>query len=280
MFKVIHSAFLSLLLVLSQPIFAETEEDPWEGFNRSMFSFNTALDNAIVKPVAKGYDWITPNFVQKGVSNFFSNLGEVSNVTNNFLQAKFVGTVASTGRFLINSTIGIFGLFDVASALGINEYDEDFGQTLGYWGVSSGPYLMLPFFGPSTVRDGTGLVVEYFYEEEIDLLHLTLEEEIALLALDVVQTRVHLFSVESLIIGDSYSFIRDVYLQNRAYAVNDGAPAPKKTKKDISLDDGDSWGEESEDDSWGDETEDDSWGDEEVEDSWGDEVEEDSWGDE
>lgn len=272
MLKVMHSALLSLLLVLSQPIFAETEEDPWEGFNRSMFTFNTALDNAVLKPVAQGYDWVTPNVVQKGVSNFFSNLGEVSNITNNLLQAKFVGTVASTGRFLINSTIGIFGIFDVASALGISEYNEDFGQTLGYWGVSSGPYLVLPFFGPSTVRDGTGLVIEYVYNDEIDLLHLTLEEEIALLALDVVQTRVHLFSVESLIIGDPYTFIRDVYLQNREFEVHDGTPPSKKSQKNISLDDGDSWGEDNDDDSWGDdEVEEDSWGDEEIEeDSWGD----------
>ena len=212
--------------------------------------------------------------VQKGVTNFFSNLGEIGNITNNILQLKLVGTASSTGRFLINSTLGIFGIFDVASRFGIDEYDEDFGQTLGYWGVDSGPYLVLPFFGPSTVRDGTGLAIEYYYDDaDIDLLNLHWEEELALDVLDVVQTRAHLLSAESLIIGDRYSFVRDVYLQTRAYEVYDGN-VPTKSKKqnqDISLDD-DSW----EDDSWGEETEDDSWGDDSAEDSWGDES---SWDD-
>ena len=274
MWKLVSSLFFSLLLTVSPPVLAETEEDPWEGFNRSMFNFNDTLDGAILKPIATGYKAVTPNFVQKGVTNFFSNLGEIENITNNILQLKLVGTAASTGRFLINSTLGIFGLFDVASRFGINEYDEDFGQTLGYWGVGSGPYLVLPFFGPSTVRDGTGLVVDYYYDSGMDLLELTFEEEVALYGLDLVQTRAHLLSAESLIIGDRYSFVRDVYLQTRAYEVYDGnVPAkPRKQNQDISLDD-DSWGEE---DSWGEDSAEDSWGEE---DSWGDEASEDSWGD-
>jgi len=274
MWKLISSLCFSLLLAVSQPVLAEVEEDPWEGFNRTMVNFNDTLDGAILKPVAKGYKAVTPNVVQKGVTNFFSNLGEIGNITNNILQLKLVGTASSTGRFLINSTLGIFGLFDVASRFGIDEYDEDFGQTLGYWGVDSGPYLVLPFFGPSTVRDGTGLAIEYYYDDaDIDLLDLHWEAELALDVLDVVQTRAHLLSAESLIIGDRYSFVRDVYLQTRAYEVYDGN-VPTKSKKqnqDISLDD-DSW----EDASLGEETADDSWGDDSAEDSWGDES---SWDD-
>ena len=271
MWRLIGSSFLSLLLAFSQPATAATEEDPWEGFNRAMFSFNDAIDGAILKPVAKGYKAVTPNLVQKGVSNFFSNLGEVNNVVNNALQAKPVGAAVSTGRFLINSTIGILGIFDVASYFGMKEYEEDFGQTLGYWGVNTGPYLVVPFLGPSTVRDTTGFIVDQTtYPEAEDYLNfnLTWEEDLALLALDVVQTRAHLLQAESFIVGDRYSFIRDVYLQSRESAVPDGNVPAKKASEDVLLDDADSWGE----DSWGDETEEaDSWGDEpDAVVSWGD----------
>jgi len=264
MFKVMGSVFLSFLLIFSQPNFAATEEDPWEGFNRAMFTFNDTLDGAILKPVAQGYKAVTPTPVQRGVTNFFSNLGEISNIVNNLLQGKWDGTASSTWRFVINSTAGWFGIFDVASELGLKEYDEDFGQTLGYWGVSSGPYLVLPFFGPSTLRDSAGLVVDYTaYEDGEELfLDLTNEEYLATLALDVVETRARLLSAESLIFGDRYSFIRDVYLQTRAFEVYDGnVPAKQNQSADESVDD-DSWG----DDSWGDEE--DSWGD----DSWEDDT--------
>ncbi|MFT2098915.1 VacJ family lipoprotein [Marinomonas sp. 2405UD66-6] len=264
MFKVMGSVFLSFLLTFSQPNFAATEEDPWEGFNRAMFTFNDTLDGAILKPVAQGYKAVTPTPVQKGVTNFFSNLGEISNIVNNLLQGKWDGTASSTWRFVINSTAGWFGIFDVASELGLKEYDEDFGQTLGYWGVSSGPYLVLPFFGPSTLRDGAGLVVDYTaYDDGEELfLDLTYEEYLATLALDVIETRARLLSAESLIFGDRYTFIRDVYLQTRAFEVYDGnVPAKQNQSADESVDD-DSWG----DDSWGDEE--DSWGD----DSWEDDA--------
>ncbi|NVK73406.1 ABC transporter [Marinomonas sp. CT5] len=282
MFKVMRTLLFGSMLLLVQScaqVPVETKGDPWEGFNRSMFAFNDAVDGAILKPVAKGYKAVTPTPVQKGVSNFFSNLGEIGNIANNLLQGKWDGTASSTFRFLINSTAGWFGIFDVASELGLKEYDEDFGQTLGYWGVSSGPYLVLPFFGPSTVRDGSGLVVTYTYLDETESLNLNQDEKLGLLALDVVQTRARLLNAEGMIIGDRYSFIRDVYLQSRAYDVYDGNPPKQQVNKEVNSAD-DSWGDEPAEDSWGDDSTSDSWGDDSATDSWGDETTTDSWGDE
>jgi phospholipid-binding lipoprotein MlaA len=273
--KVIGTLLFGSMLLLVQScahVPVETKEDPWEGFNRAMFSFNSGLDGAILKPVAKGYKSITPTPVQKGVSNFFSNLGEIGNISNNLLQGKWDATASSTWRFIINSTAGWLGIFDVASELGLKKYEEDFGQTLGYWGVSSGPYLVLPFLGPSTVRDGSALTVDYAYGDATDLLNLTSDEEIAAFSLDVIDTRASFLSAESFIVGDKYSFIRDVYLQTRTYNVYDGNIPKKQTSNDQDFKDDsfgdDSWGEEDEDDSWGDESEsDDSWGDDSA-DSW------------
>lgn len=282
MFKVMGTLLFGSMLLLVQScaqVPVETKEDPWEGFNRSMFIFNDAVDGAVLKPVAKGYKAITPTPVQKGVSNFFSNLGEIGNITNNLLQGKWDATASSTFRFLINSTAGWFGIFDVASELGLKKYDEDFGQTLGYWGVSSGPYLVLPFLGPSTVRDGSAFAVEYTYVDETGMLDLNSDEELGLFGLDVVDTRARYLNAEGMIVGDRYSFIRDVYLQNRAYEVYDGNPPQKKKATDAAPADG-SWGDDATDDSWGDESASDSWGDESASDSWGDESTGDSWGDE
>ncbi|MCB5161286.1 VacJ family lipoprotein [Marinomonas algarum] len=254
MSKALSVWFVSLVMLFSTASIAATEEDPWEGFNRSMFTFNDTIDGAILKPIAKGYKAVTPTPVQKGVSNFFSNLGEVGNITNNLLQGKWDQTASSTFRFLINSTAGWFGLFDVASELGLKEYDEDFGQTLGHWGISSGPYLVLPFFGPSTVRDGSGLVAEYISIDETEILDLDNKEELALLGLDLVETRARYLNAENMIVGDRYSFVRDVYLQTRAFEVYDGnVPKEPSTQTDSFGDD--SWGEY--DDSW--EEEDSSW---------------------
>ncbi|WP_421851681.1 MlaA family lipoprotein [Marinomonas sp.] len=266
MFKVMGTFLFGSMLLLVQScaqVPVETKEDPWEGFNRSMFIFNDAVDGAVLKPVAQGYKAITPNPVQKGVSNFFSNLGEIGNIANNLLQGKWDETASSTFRFLINSTAGWFGIFDVASEMGLKQYDEDFGQTLGYWGVSSGPYLVLPFFGPSTVRDGSGLVVDYTYLDDKEILDPNSDERLGLLGLDVIETRARLLSAESLIIGDKYSFIRDVYLQSRAYEVYDGNPPQKKKDAEEVNPADDSWGDEAASDSWGDEATSDSWGDEE-----------------
>ncbi len=262
----INVLLFGFIMMLAQSTWAATEEDPWEGFNRAMFSFNDAVDGAVLKPLAKGYKAVTPTPVQKGVSNFFSNLGEIGNITNNLLQGKWDQTASSTWRFIINSTAGWLGIFDVASELGLKKYDEDFGQTLAYWGVSSGPYLVLPFFGPSTVRDGTGRVFDMTYDDGISYLSLNSDEKTGLFALDVVETRTRLLNAESMIFGDRYSFIRDVYLQNRTYEIYDGNIPQKSESDSVTSPDG-SWGED-DDSSWGDENES-SWGDEDDS-SWQD----------
>jgi phospholipid-binding lipoprotein MlaA len=135
-------------------------EDPWEGFNRSMYKFNFYFDKYLFLPVVNGYEFITPTFVQERVSGFFNNLGEIRNLTNSLFQLKGTQSVATLGRFVTNSTLGLGGLFDPATSFGLERHAEDFGKTLGYWGASSGPYMVLPVFGPSSVRDTGGLVVD------------------------------------------------------------------------------------------------------------------------
>lgn len=195
-------------------------DDPWEGFNRRVFVFNETLDRFAIKPAAQGYDAITPDLVQTGVGNFFSNLGELRTALNSALQWKWGNAGIATGRFVINSTLGVGGLLDIASDAGISGREEDFGQTLGWWGVDRGPYLVLPLLGPSTVRDTAGLPVDaYTYP-------LTYVEEdkvrIGLRVLQVIDLRASLLDQEELIRGDRYSFIRDTWLQRRRFEVNDG----------------------------------------------------------
>jgi phospholipid-binding lipoprotein MlaA len=139
--------------------FAEVT-DPWEGFNRSMYRFNFYFDRYLFIPVVKGYEYITPTFLQERISGFYNNLGEVRNLTNSLFQLKGMESVTTLGRFVTNSTLGIGGLFDPATSFGLERHDEDFGKTLGYWGADSGPYLVLPIFGPSSLRDTGGLAVD------------------------------------------------------------------------------------------------------------------------
>ena len=134
--------------------------DPWETFNRGMYVFNARFDKYVYLPVVRGYRFITPEFVRTGVSNFFNNVGELTNLTNAILQLKAETALKTTGRLLLNSTLGVAGLFDIATPAGLPEREEDFGQTLGYWGVGDGPYIVLPIYGPSNLRDTGGLVVD------------------------------------------------------------------------------------------------------------------------
>jgi phospholipid-binding lipoprotein MlaA len=134
--------------------------DPWEGFNRSMYRFNYYLDTYLLLPVVSGYEFIAPVFVQERVSGFYNNLGEIKNFTNSLFQLKGEESLTTLGRFVTNSTLGIGGLFDPATGFGLERHDQDFGKTLGYWGSASGPYLVLPVFGPSSVRDTGGLAVD------------------------------------------------------------------------------------------------------------------------
>jgi len=139
--------------------FAEVS-DPWEGFNRSMYRFNFYFDKYLFLPVVSGYEFVTPVFVQDRISGFYNNIGEVRNLTNSLFQLKALESVTTLGRFVTNSTLGIGGLFDPATKFGLKRHDEDFGKTLGYWGAGSGPYVVLPIFGPSSLRDTGGLVVD------------------------------------------------------------------------------------------------------------------------
>lgn len=209
------------LAAVSAPLSANSEIDPWEGFNRPIFNFNEGLDKYALKPLAQGYRYVTPDIAEKGVSNFFDNLKDVRNLINNLLQLKFEAAGQSFARFTFNSTFGLFGLIDVATPMGIESHPEDFGQTLGYWGVPSGPYLVLPFFGPSNPRDGFSMLAD----GAVDPLRQVgdTSDRNALYGLRLVDTRSRLLQAEQIISGDKYSFIRDAYMQRREYQINDSA---------------------------------------------------------
>nr|WP_229779143.1 VacJ family lipoprotein [Pseudomonas matsuisoli] len=211
---------MSAGLVLLPTLAIAADEDPWESVNRPIFTFNDTLDTYALKPIAQGYQKVTPQFVEDGVSNFFGNLGEVRNLLNNVLQAKFHDAGVDTSRFIFNSTFGVLGVFDVATRMGLQRSDEDFGQTLGKWGLGSGPYVVLPFFGPSSVRDAVGRVPDsyvsvYPYVDDVPVRN-------TLWGLGVVDTRAGLLQAERMVTGDKYIFVRNAYLQNREFRVNDG----------------------------------------------------------
>ena len=195
--------------------------DPWEKFNRKIFAFNDTLDSYAFKPLAKGYRFVTPDTVEEGFSRVFSNLGEIVTIANDLLQGKFMQASNDTGRFLINSTLGLGGFFDVADNLGFEKNDgEDFGQTLGFYGLKEGPFIMLPIFGPSTLRDAPSRIVDQLINpiSEID----DIPARNALYGTDGVVQRADLLKAEALFKGDKYAFYRDVYLQRRKYLVEDG----------------------------------------------------------
>jgi phospholipid-binding lipoprotein MlaA len=201
---------------------AVKDPDPYENLNRKTHAFNETLDKYIARPAAKMYTNMVPDPVEKGVVNFFSNLDELTNIANSLLQAKFGQAANDTGRFLINSTLGIGGLFDVASQAGLPKGEgEDFGQTLGAWGVGEGPYLMLPLVGPSTLRDAPSKYIDSFANPVSELEDVSARNSLRLLGL--VSTRAELLGLDDAISGDSYLFVRDVYLQRREYLVKDGA---------------------------------------------------------
>ncbi len=204
---------------------ANDERDPFEGWNRGVQSFNDGADDYFVKPVAQGYQWITPSFVDQGVTNFFNNIGDIRVTLNDLLQFKFNQGGSDFTRFLINSTLGVGGLFDVATGLEFEAHNEDFDQTLGAWGMPTGPYLVLPFFGPSSARGTLGLAGDavanpLFY---IDFPAVTL----GLSALNYVDQRADQLSASRIVDEaalDRYEFFRDAYLQRREYLVYDGNP--------------------------------------------------------
>lgn len=209
------------LLATSSYAQEEVNPDPWQGFNRAMFSFNDTLDRWFLKPLAQGYKAVTPDPIEAGVSNIFSNLGEVPNVVNGTLQGDFKGAAHDTGRLLVNSTLGIGGLLDVAQYMNLpQDTPEDFGQTLAVWGVGQGPYLVLPLLGPSTLRDGAAKPVDWYTDPATYIEHE--RTNISVKALSLLNTRAALLDLEKNLNGDRYVFIRDVYLQRRAYLINNG----------------------------------------------------------
>ena len=216
--------FLLLLIFSANLTFSNSEEvnnDPWENLNRKTHNFNMTLDDYVIRPIAETYDFIIPEFVQIGFSNVFDNLGVPVSAANNLIQFKPVGFITETSRFILNSTFGIFGLFDVASRLGIKERNEDFGQSLGHWGFASGPYLVIPFFGPSSARDGFSLAPDYYLRPDLVRFEDN-KSDLALNGLSVVNLRAGLLSISDLSGNDQYSFYRDAYLQRREYEINDG----------------------------------------------------------
>lgn len=196
------------------------DEDPWEGFNRPVFRFNDTLDTYALKPVAKGYQAVTPQLFEDGVHNVFRNIGDVTNLANNLLQGKVHDAGVDGGRLIFNTTFGLLGFFDVASEMGLQRNDEDFGQTLGAWGLGSGPYLVVPFLGPSSLRDAPAKIPDSFlgpypYIDHVPTRNVTR-------AVNVVDTRASLLSAEKMVSGDKYIFVRNAYLQNREFRVKDG----------------------------------------------------------
>lgn len=192
--------------------------DPYENFNRKVYAFNEFADRIVLSPLARGYQVVTPQLVNDGVSNFLANLSDVNSALNCLMQFNFDGVAVEAGRVLLNTTVGLLGFFDVASAVGIDRSQADFGQTLAVWGVESGPYLVLPLFGPATVRSGLGDAVDsqlswLGYVEHVPTRNSTY-------AVDVTDRRADLLRAEELISGDRYIFLRDAFLQRRQFLVS------------------------------------------------------------
>ena len=199
--------------------------DHFERFNRAIYKFNTALDHAILRPVARGYVKVTPRPVRNGVSNFLGNLEYTKTIGNDALQAHFVDFGSDIGRLLVNTTIGIGGIFDPATRFGLEKHDRDFGQTLGKWGLPSGPYLMLPLLGPSDIRDAAGLVPDHFMT--IDSLISNQDVQLGLGAVRVIDRRTQLLSFDATVDSafDPYALVRSVWFQRRDHKVNEDHPS-------------------------------------------------------
>lgn len=216
---------LGLSLVLTGCATSGNPKDPIEGYNRAMFAINDGIDQTVVRPVAVGYDAVLPSPIRKGVTNFFGNIADVFTGVNNILQGKIASGVSDFGRVVVNTTIGILGLFDVASEVGMEKHDEDFGQTFGSWGIPSGAYVVLPLLGPSTVRDTFGKVLDMETNPVANINDVATRN--SLLLLSVVDLRASLLPADKLVEAaalDKYSYVRDAYLQHRVNVIYDGEP--------------------------------------------------------
>ena len=228
----------TVCIAASQMSFAQAEQnpDPWQGFNRAVFTFNDVVDRWTLKPLAKAYKFVMPDPLEVGVSNIFSNVMEVPNTLNGLLQGDFKGAAHDTGRLLVNTTLGVGGLLDVAKHMNLPADDpEDFGQTLAVWGARQGPYLVLPLLGPSTLRDGLGKPVDYYTNPTSYIDHVPTANSVRLVSL--LDTRAGLLELEKNITGDRYVFVRDVYLQRRNFLINNGEVADDFGTEEFSEDD-------------------------------------------
>ena len=215
--------FLKIILVgltLSSSPFIFSDDDPLRSLNEKTHYLNDTLDLQFASPVARVYKNITPDPLEKGITNFIRNAEDLNIGINNFLQGKFEDSVSDLFRFTINTSIGLVGLVDVATHLGFTKHDEDFGQTLAVWGVSNGPYLVLPGFGPSTMRDTLAMIPDAFLDPFWFIDHIPTKNSIQ--GLDLIDTRARYLGLETVVIGDHYLFFKDAYLQSREYDIKDG----------------------------------------------------------
>ena len=214
---------IKILIISAGLVFsisAYGEVDPFEDINLITHKFNTKIDENFAAPIAEIYVKIMPDKLETAVSNFVANYEDVNIGLNNLLQGKIKDGFSDIGRLLVNSTIGVLGFVDVASKIGLEKHDEDFGQTLGYWGIRSGPYIVLPFIGPSSLRDTAAQIPDAFLGGLFFVDHERTGYELTLV--DLLETRARYLGMESLVIGDEYLFYRDAYFQNREYEIFDG----------------------------------------------------------
>jgi len=209
-------------------------EDPYEKSNRKVFEFNSKIDKLFLRPITDFYDNATPEFAQTSITNFFSNLDDIGISFNNFLQGNIVDSMSDITRFFINSIFGLGGFFDVASEMGLEKHSEDFGQTLGKWGAKPGPYLMLPFLGPSTTRDAFTFVGDTALAPTLSLDDS--EARLGLISLDLINTYSAFTGIADIESQDQYAFLRDAYLDRRKFEVNDGL-SEEDLSQDIDFED-------------------------------------------
>lgn len=222
--KAVTIAVCALLAGCATTQRAPSPQDPWEGVNRATWEFNQVLDKGLVKPVAKAYVRYIPQFARTGVNNFLTNLGYTTTLANNLLQLKLLDAANDAARLALNTTLGLGGLLDPATDAGLKRNDEDFGQTLGYWGMPSGPFLMLPLFGPSTLRDGVSLVGDYYTDVRSHLDNSDRQVDFAYAGLTVINARARILPAEAALEGafDRYALVRNAYLERREFQVRDG----------------------------------------------------------
>ena len=210
----------SLFLIIFSTMIFSTEVDPFQEINEKTHNFNLVLDKQLATPVARVYKKVTPDLIEKSITNFTHNIEDLSIAINNILQGKINNGISDLLRFTINSSLGVLGFFDVASNLGFEKHDEDFGQTLATWGIGTGPYIVLPGLGPSNLRDTLSMLPDALLTPLYVIDHD--RTSYSLTAIDIVETRARYLGLESVVIGDDYLFYRDAYLQSREFDILDG----------------------------------------------------------